>query len=154
MTYFDHKTEREVDHIMAAAVIVRPEAVKRIGLFDEELSIHYNDVDFSRRVKKHGWKTIYYPEAQVVHYLGETTRRHNVKFELFKELYANLFYYVRKNYGLLSVVLFKLLIVVGFAPRTIFWYGCRLFSDKDYIREMSVFSLKSLLLGLTFWRTR
>ncbi len=154
MTYFDHQMQREVDHIMAAAIVVRPEAVRNIGLFDERLSIHYNDIDFSHRMKEHGWKTVFYPEAQVVHHLGETTRRHNVRFELFDELYSNFFYYVRKHYGAATLLFFKLLMVIGFTPRVIYWFSRRLFSGNEKVREMAQFSLKSLLLGLTVWKLR
>ena len=152
MTYFDHKNTKEVDHIMAAAVIIRPEVVKKIGLFDEKLSLHYNDLDFSLRVKKNGWKIVFYPEAKVIHHMGETTRKHNLKLELFDEMFSNLFYFVRKNYGPLNVLFFKILIILGFIPRTFYWYCRKLFADNQKVSEMSRFSIKSIRAASTLWK--
>ena len=150
--YFDHKNIKEVDHIMAAAVIIRPEVVKKIGLFDEKLSLHYNDLDFSLRVKKNGWKIVFYPEAKVIHYMSETTRKHNLKLELFDEMYSNLFYFVRKNYGPLNVLFFKILIMLGFIPRTFYWHCRKLFADNQKVSEMSRFSIKSIRAASTLWK--
>lgn len=152
MTYFDHRSVREVDHVMAAAILVRREAIMSSGMFDENLSINYNDLDLSYRIRKKGWKIVFYPEAQVIHHHSKTTNMMNTQFELFQELYSNVFYYFKKHYGKYSVVLYKMFMTVGFSMRTIFWFFRSSFYASDSAKYMLIFSWKSLLLALKIWK--
>jgi len=151
MTYFDHRHERIVDHIMAAAILVRAEAIQTVGLFDEALSIYYNDMDFSLRFHQAGWKTVFVPEAKVVHHGGTTTAMLNTRFELLDELYANVFHYFRIHYGISGLLVYKFLIVAGFIPRSTLW-GIRTVLSRDPgARSRLQFSLRSLRIASRLW---
>lgn len=152
MTFFDHSSDKEVDHVMAAAILVRREAVRDAGSLDENLSIIYNDLDWSLRIKKAGWKTVYYPRTQVIHHHSKTTKMMNQQFELFFELYSNVFYYFKKNYGTLSVVFYKVLMLVGFLPRTLYWTIRFLFNPTQEFKYMLKFCVKSVRTALVFWK--
>lgn len=152
MTYFDHRSVRAVDHIMAAAILIRSQAVVDAGMFDEKFSINYNDLDLSYRIRQKGWKIIFYPETQVVHHHSKTTKMMNKQFELFLELYANVFYYFKKHYGKYSVVLYKLLMIFGFSLRTIFWCLRLIFDSSDSTKYMLRFSWKSLVVAFSIWK--
>lgn len=153
MTYFDHRSTREVDHVMAAAILVRREAVKDAGSLDENLSIIYNDLDWSLRIKKAGWKTVFYPKTQVIHHHSKTTKMMNKNFELFSELYSNGFYYFKKNYGKWSVVYYKLLMLVGFIPRTVYWLIRLVIKPTQEIKYTLQFCFRSVKIAVVFWRT-
>ncbi len=152
MTYFDHRSARDVDHVMAAAILVRKEAVKDAGALDENLSIIYNDLDWSLRIKKAGWRIVYYPETQVIHHHSKTTKMMNKNLELFSELYSNVFYYFTKNYGRWSIVYYKLMMLVGFIPRTVYYLIRSIIKPTEVVNYMLQFCLRSVKIAATFWR--
>lgn len=148
MTYFDHATEREVDHVMAAALLVRVEAVRQVGLMDERLTIYYNDTDWSFRFKEAGWKRVFYPAAKVIHHGGQTTAMIKSAEGIVEEQYANTILYYRKRYGLTGVGAYRILLFFGFAARMIYW-GVRTFLNKsEHNGWMLEFSLRSVRVAL------
>jgi N-acetylglucosaminyl-diphospho-decaprenol L-rhamnosyltransferase len=153
MTFFDHTLERKVDHLMAAAVLVRAEVVKSVGMLDEHLSIYYNDLDWSHRIRKAGWKIVFYPEAQVVHHLGRTARPLISDLAMFREQYENILYYFEKHYGVTGAFLYKVLLFVGFVPRFLYWQGRLLFDRSAGAKAQAEFSARTLRFALPFWKT-
>ncbi|MBA4312697.1 MAG: hypothetical protein C0417_08710 [Chlorobiaceae bacterium] len=153
MRYFNHKSLKEVDHVMAAALLIRRQVIEQVGMFDENLSINYNDLDLSLRVHQHNWKVIYNPEAQVIHHHGKTTNMMNKNFELFDELYKNVFYYFHKHYGRWSVVFYKLFMIFGFSLRTVYWSVRFMFDQSAKTKYYLKFSLRSVFTALCFWKT-
>jgi len=145
MTFFDHKSEQVVDHVMAAVVLVRAEAVRKVGMFDERLSIYYNDLDLSRRMKDSGWNVVFNPRAQAVHHSGKTAAPLIRSREFFEEQYQNVFYYFRKHYGPVGVYFYKLLMIAGFFPRTVLLYVGSLFDRSEENRRRRDFAARSLL---------
>jgi GT2 family glycosyltransferase len=59
---------RDVDWAMAAALLLRREALDAVGLFDEEFFIYSEETDLSRRLRAAGWRTQYFPHVTVVHH--------------------------------------------------------------------------------------
>jgi GT2 family glycosyltransferase len=59
---------RDVDWAMAAALLVRREALDEVGLFDEDFFIYSEETDLSRRLREAGWRTQYFPSVTVVHH--------------------------------------------------------------------------------------
>jgi len=57
---------REVGHF-ANAFLVRREVIEKIGLFDENYFIMYEESDFMLRAKRAGYKIIYAPTAKLWH---------------------------------------------------------------------------------------
>lgn len=60
----------EVDSVVGASFFITPEAYKKAGLFDERYFMYFEDLDYCRRVKNVGFKVIYYPKVEVMHYHG------------------------------------------------------------------------------------
>jgi N-acetylglucosaminyl-diphospho-decaprenol L-rhamnosyltransferase len=60
--------ERDVDWAMAAALLVRREALDEVGLFDEGFFIYSEETDLCRRLRRAGWKTQFFPSVTVVHH--------------------------------------------------------------------------------------
>lgn len=53
-----------------ACVLIRAEVFRTVGLLDEKYFMYFEDVDFCRRASRAGWKTLYWPDAKVVHLHG------------------------------------------------------------------------------------
>jgi GT2 family glycosyltransferase len=56
--------------VTGACFLVRKRVLDEIGLFDENLFLFSEDVDFCWRAQRKGWKVIYFPQAKIIHALG------------------------------------------------------------------------------------
>ncbi len=74
MGYFDYSKIQEVPQPMASALLLRREVFEKVGLFNQEFPIYYNDVDFLKRVKDKGLKVVYFPHSEVIHRRGAATK--------------------------------------------------------------------------------
>src|ERR671937_1156158 len=59
---------RAVDWVMAAAMLVRREALDEVGFFDEGFFIYSEEIDLCLRLRRAGWEVHYFPEVTVVHH--------------------------------------------------------------------------------------
>ncbi len=64
---------REVDYGSAAALLVRNEVWQELGGFDKRFEpMYYEDADLCFAARARGWRTIYEPRAEVIHFEGST----------------------------------------------------------------------------------
>lgn len=64
-----------VDQPMASCLLLRGEALRAVGGFDEAFPLFWNDVDLCLRLAAAGWEIWYEPRAVVIHYGGASTRQ-------------------------------------------------------------------------------
>jgi N-acetylglucosaminyl-diphospho-decaprenol L-rhamnosyltransferase len=64
-----------VDWLSAAALIVRPEAIRGIGGFDPRYFLYGEDVDLGERLLAAGWELWTVPDAQAEHLVGGSQGR-------------------------------------------------------------------------------
>ncbi|MDZ4711459.1 MAG: glycosyltransferase family 2 protein [bacterium] len=79
MNYFDHKSEREVDQPMAAALMIKREVISKTGNFDERFEMFFNDVDLCKGIYDNGYRIIFFPDAKVLHEKGVSIYKERVK---------------------------------------------------------------------------
>lgn len=72
---WDHNSDREVDWISGAAMVVRREAFMQAGGFDEGYFMYAEDVDLCDRLRRAGWKVMYQPNARMAHHSAGSTQR-------------------------------------------------------------------------------
>lgn len=59
--------EREVEQIPGACLIARKDTLSDIGLLDEDFAIWFEDVEWSYRARKKGYRLLFCPAAHVIH---------------------------------------------------------------------------------------
>jgi GT2 family glycosyltransferase len=76
---------REVNFLTGCAMFLRASAVESLGPFDDRFFAYFEDVDYSARLRRSGYRTLYVPQARVWHRVsasvgqnraGNLTRRH------------------------------------------------------------------------------
>jgi GT2 family glycosyltransferase len=77
-----------------AALVIRTEVVREIGLFDRNMRFVCSDVDFSFTARARGWKAYVVPQARCEHSLGSSLRSTNFELELIKV--QDLLYFAKK----------------------------------------------------------
>ena len=65
----------EIDSGTAACLMVRRQAIDRVGLFDPDFFMYGEDLDLCFRLRAGGWKIDYLPVAQALHVKGQATRQ-------------------------------------------------------------------------------
>ncbi|MDI6780115.1 MAG: glycosyltransferase [Bacteroidota bacterium] len=78
LTYLDPDKASEVDAISGSFMFLKKEVYEQVGGLDEKYFMYGEDLDWCYRVQKSGWKIYYYPQTQIIHYKGESTRRSNI----------------------------------------------------------------------------
>lgn len=119
--YAVHVAERqiaEVDVLSGCCMLVRSSSMKTAGgPFDEDYFMYCEDVDLSYRIQKSGFKNIYYPEVDLIHYKGESTRKMTLSYvRIFNEALVT---FVKKHYTKKQANLFVLFINAGIVLRAI-----------------------------------
>ncbi|HEB61744.1 MAG TPA: glycosyltransferase family 2 protein, partial [Bacteroidetes bacterium] len=95
--FLDEDEISEVDVLSGAFMFIRRDILKNVGLLDEDFFMYGEDIDFSYRIKKAGYKVVYFPKTKIVHFKGESTKKSTLK-------YHNIFYkamsiFAKKHYG-------------------------------------------------------
>jgi GT2 family glycosyltransferase len=62
---FAHR--QEVEAVIGCCVLFRAEALRAVGLFDEDFFAYHEDIDWSLRARRAGWTLLYEPYARVFH---------------------------------------------------------------------------------------
>jgi hypothetical protein len=96
MHWFTYDQEAEVDQPMGTFLLIPRRALEDVGLLDERFPIFFNEVDWCWRARKRGWKALFSPEVEVVHYGGGSTRQ--VSARMAWESRRGLLDYYRKHY--------------------------------------------------------
>ncbi|RMF84221.1 MAG: glycosyltransferase family 2 protein [Nitrospinota bacterium] len=98
MEEWDHAETREVDWMYGACLIVRRQALEKLGGFDEGFFYLYEDIDLCFRAKRLGMKVCYIPQAQVIHFL-ERERKSVFHPRIFTHIRSILRYLIKDYYG-------------------------------------------------------
>ena len=76
----------EIDHPLGAVMLVRAEAIRQVGLFDEEFALYCEEIDWCARFKEAGWRNYCVPSARIIHHGGQSTSQ--VRVESFVKLWT------------------------------------------------------------------
>lgn len=102
----------DVDWIVGACMMVRRKTIDHVGVMDEAYFMYSEELDWCRRIKDAGWRVIFLPGAQVIHYEGKSseqavTARH-INFQR-----AKLRYFL-KHHGAPSALLLRIFLLLTY----------------------------------------
>jgi GT2 family glycosyltransferase len=66
--------EADVDWVPGAYSIIRRDALEKVGYFDSRFFLYYEEVDLCRRFKNEGYGVHYWPDIEVIHLGGESSK--------------------------------------------------------------------------------
>lgn len=70
----DHDKIINSPYLPGSFLLLRGEAIKRDGMFDERFFMYPEDIDLTRRFHRH-WLTIHYPSVSIIHRHNAASRR-------------------------------------------------------------------------------
>ena len=78
-------------------MMVRREAIEQVGPMDDRFFMYCEEIDWAMRMHRAGWGVYCVPEAEIVHYAGQSTRQ--FRDEMFVALWRSRFLLFRKHYS-------------------------------------------------------
>jgi hypothetical protein len=100
------KTKIEADWVSGGAMFVRKNIFEKVGGFDENFFMYFEDIDLCKRIQKLGNKIFYHPEIKIQHIGGASFSN---KKEQKKEYYKSQDYFFQKHFGTNKMKLLRLI---------------------------------------------
>jgi N-acetylglucosaminyl-diphospho-decaprenol L-rhamnosyltransferase len=75
VTFLPPDVTTEVDSVVGAFMLIRAEALRQVGLLDEQFFMYAEDLDLCFRIKQRGWQVWYNAGVTVLHYKGQSSRQ-------------------------------------------------------------------------------
>ena len=94
-----------VPFVMGSTLFVRASAFNAIGGFDIAHFLYVEEEDLAKRLLLAGFNSYLVPQAEYVHFTGQSTLRN---YDIEKEYYISLFHYFRKYHSWPARVLFRM----------------------------------------------
>ncbi len=117
LRHWDQGCLRPVDILGGWFWLVRRQAVKQVGLLDEDFFMYAEDMDWCKRFRQQGWQLVFVPSAQAIHYGGGSSSNAPIRFQI--ELYRGDLQYWVKHRSRLAVIGFFLICCLHLLSRVI-----------------------------------
>jgi N-acetylglucosaminyl-diphospho-decaprenol L-rhamnosyltransferase len=75
MEGWDRSTEREVDWVSGACMLLPRKVFDEVGMLDESFLLYGEELDLATRLRDAGWSVLFTPEVEVLHAMGVSTGR-------------------------------------------------------------------------------
>ncbi len=112
-----YKTNFKADFVQGCFMFFNAIAFHKIGGFDTNLFLYYEEMDTCFRLKKYGFEAWVCPETKFIHLHGaSTTINYNIK----KELIISRFYILKKNHSFIKYILIRFWYIVKYGFKSIF----------------------------------
>jgi GT2 family glycosyltransferase len=108
----DYKFElKEVEHIIGAGMFIRRDVLNKIGYFDEDFFLYYEETELCYRMKKNNFKLFYVPESKLLHYKGKSESPTINKLKIIEQ---SKYLFFEKCYGFNTRIIANLLYIIKF----------------------------------------
>lgn len=124
--YLDMDKTHQVEILSGAFMLMRKSVLDQTGLLDETFFMYGEDIDLSYRIIKAGYKNYYYPEARIIHYKGESTKKGSLNYVVV--FYNAMVIFAKKHFSEKNARLFSLLINLAVYFRALLAIFTRFFS--------------------------
>ena len=143
--HLGHLSEFEtnkIDILSGAFMLMRSEALEKVGLLDEALFMYGEDIDLSYRILKGGYANYYFPETRIIHYKGESTKKSSVNYVFV--FYRAMIIFAEKHFSQKNAKLFSFLINAAI------YFRATLAISMRFIRQsvLPLIDFAILLIGL------
>jgi N-acetylglucosaminyl-diphospho-decaprenol L-rhamnosyltransferase len=73
MDDWDRTTERDVDWVSGACMLLPRAALDAVGGFDDGFPLYGEELDIASRLRDAGWSVLFTPEVEIIHAVGVST---------------------------------------------------------------------------------
>lgn len=138
----------EVDWVQGSALLARREVYEQIGGLDSRYVMFFEELDWCKRAKNHGWRVVYKGDSYITHHGGQSTEqvstRRHIHFQHSK------LRYFRKFHGILPALLLRLVLILNYAIQILIEGGKGFLGHKPELRRERVLIYAAVLRSLTY----
>jgi GT2 family glycosyltransferase/lipopolysaccharide/colanic/teichoic acid biosynthesis glycosyltransferase len=126
--WMDENESGPIPVLSGAFMFFQTKVIKELGGFDERFFMYGEDIDLSYRVTEAGYQIDYVPQASIIHYKGESTKKENLDYVIIfnKAMYQ----FFEKHYSYAYTFLFKIVVKSGIVVRATSSYLASLFRQS------------------------
>jgi GT2 family glycosyltransferase len=114
-----HDSERVVEFVSGACLLVRRVVYEQVGGFDEMFFMYSEETDWQRRITDHGWMIAFTPAAEVMHIAGASGAAEPARIS--KHFFNSLDYYEWKHHGVPGLIGLRTAMITGSLMRLALW---------------------------------
>ncbi len=96
LTYLDPDKTAEVEALSGSFMMVRRQTIEEVGYLDEDFFMYGEDLDWCYRIGRAGWKIVYLPQTEIIHYKGQSARE--APFDTFRVFFSAMHLFVKKHF--------------------------------------------------------
>jgi hypothetical protein len=135
MTWWNRNDVREVDVVTGCFMLVKKKAIEQVGMMDEQFFMYAEETDWCYRLKKAGWKLLFTPDAQIIHFGGQSSKQ--IQGEMLVRLRLSILRFVNKHYGWLEFQIASFFTVLFLLVRVPFWLIITIFVPKKRLYSLT-----------------
>jgi GT2 family glycosyltransferase len=109
--FLDKNKTHVVDVLAGAFMLMRKTVLDQVGLLDETFFMYGEDIDLSYRIQLGGYQNYYFPDTQIIHYKGESTKKSSVNYVFV--FYNAMIIFAEKHFSKSNAKLFSFLINIA-----------------------------------------
>lgn len=136
----------EIDYARGACLIGRRQAVEPVGFFDEGYFMYSEEIDLCLAVKRNGWRLIYLPAAQIIHYKGKSSQQ--ARQEMLVQFYRSQVRFFYKHQGSTRAWALRQLIRITLGTKVAYLALCRALSRASETQRRTLGNLRYVLSQL------
>jgi hypothetical protein len=95
--HLDPDGVHEIEILSGAFMLMRKEALDKVGLLDETFFMYGEAIDLSWRIIQGGYKNYYFPKTTIIHYKGESTKKGSLNYVFV--FYNAMIIFARKHFS-------------------------------------------------------
>lgn len=73
----DKNKEQKVDYVGGVCMLIKKTLFKKIKGFDDRFFMYFEEADICYRIKKIGYKVLYFPKAKIIHLIAKSSQDRN-----------------------------------------------------------------------------
>ncbi|HEY5261226.1 MAG TPA: glycosyltransferase [Solirubrobacteraceae bacterium] len=126
---------RDVDWCQSSALLVRRAAAAEVDYLDPQFFVYSDEVDFARRLRDVGWRSVYVPSAAAIHH--EQLSTDTVNERRIVEFARNRDLYMRKHHSHAAALTVRWLTAWSYAARALVALALPGHSPRRYWRHVT-----------------
>jgi len=119
LTYLGYDSVEKVDYVKGAFLMTRRQVLDDIGTLDEDFFFYAEEMDWCYRARQKKWEVYFTPEAEVIHYGGQSAD--SISPDMFVQLHKARLQFYRKHHGPIETAMARSLLAIGALLRLAAW---------------------------------
>jgi len=138
-----------VECVMGAFFLLKRETYEETCGFDsEKFYLFAEESDWFLRIQQAGWVVYYLPDAEVVHYGGQTVGQ--FKHRYYIQQYVSFLRFYEKHAGRATVLTYKALLSALFGIRALYCWFASLFLQKNKLEMLRRYEMYRAIIDLFY----